>query len=189
MPLEDDTEPYVIQELDSGAIYELMKDKISFHNPNSNPHEMEKCDFPHMPWIRHNAKVTLYLNDKMKEPKQGTLIHTNSNWYFHQGRTKKHPPLHLPNFHEVAVSLVQNKKLFQGWLARQRVLAARIARSTSNMLAHLIYCRKVSASSLINMNAPTSLLKHHIMHPSDKITWDASYKSEYDGLVDIDTWE
>ena len=27
------------------------------------------------------------------------------------------------------------------------------------------------------------------MHKSDKETWDASYKAEYNGLVDIDTWE
>ena len=39
------------------------------------------------------------------------------------------------------------------------------------------------------MAAPSSLIKHQFMHPSDKSTWDASYKSEYDGLVDIDTWE
>ena len=53
----------------------------------------------------------------------------------------------------------------------------------------MIYCRHISAKSLIDMTAPSSLLKHYLMHPSDKQTWDASYRSEYEGLVDIDTWE
>ena len=79
--------------------------------------------------------------------------------------------------------------MFKGWVSKQRVLTARIARATSNAIDQLIHCCKVSAKNLIEMNAPTSLLKHHTMHPDNKITWDQSYKSEYDGLVDIDTWE
>jgi hypothetical protein len=38
------------------------------------------------------------------------------------------------------------------------------------------------------MEAPT-LLKHHKLHPDDKKTWDEAYCQEYQGLVDIDTWE
>jgi hypothetical protein len=38
------------------------------------------------------------------------------------------------------------------------------------------------------MQAPT-LLKHHKLHPDDKSIWDEAYKSEYDGLKNIDTWE
>lgn len=38
------------------------------------------------------------------------------------------------------------------------------------------------------MQAPT-LLKHHKLHEDDKITWDEAYRQEYQGLVDIETWE
>ena len=48
--------------------------------------------------------------------------------------------------------------------------------------------RKVTAKNLHKMEAPT-LLKHHKLHPDDKETWDEAYRQEYQGLVDIDTWE
>lgn len=47
---------------------------------------------------------------------------------------------------------------------------------------------KVSAKDLDVHTAPT-LLKHHLLSTNDQLIWDASYKAEYDGLVDIDTWE
>ena len=39
------------------------------------------------------------------------------------------------------------------------------------------------------MAAPVSLTQHAKMHPSDKKIWDDSYRSEYNGLLDIDTFE
>ena len=189
IPLNEDTEPYVIQELMSGSIYEAMKENLLQYNPTEQPTNNTAQDFPHLPWLKTNAKVTLYLNDRMKEPKQGILTRQHEEWYFHQGRSKRANPMHLPNFLESAESLLHNKKLFQGWITRQRALSARVARATSNMLANLIYCRHVSAQDLIDMSTPASLLKHHLMHPSDKKIWDASYRSEYEGLVNIDTWE
>ena len=39
------------------------------------------------------------------------------------------------------------------------------------------------------MESPTSLLKHRHLHPKDKEIWDESYRQEYQGLIDIDTWE
>ena len=59
---------------------------------------------------------------------------------------------------------------------------------TSNTLAALIINRKVSAKDLEKKSAPT-LLKHHLLSNNDKRIWDAAYKAEYDGLVDIETWE
>lgn len=38
------------------------------------------------------------------------------------------------------------------------------------------------------MQAPT-LLKHYKLHPDDMKIWDAAYYEEYQGLVDINTWE
>ena len=133
----------------------------------------------------NESKVTLFIANKMNEPKQGILSHTDGEWYFHQGRSKKPNPLHLPKFLELAQSLIDNKTLFKGWVFKQRVTA----KATANAIGYLIHCQKASVRNLIDMNASTSLLKHEFMHPSDKITWDFSYKSEYDRLVDIDTGE
>ena len=94
----------------------------------------------------------------------------------------------LPDFAESAQSLIHNKKLFSGWRSRHFVLTARQVRATSNVIASTIYSRKVSAAGLNLMQAPT-LLKHHKLHPDDKSIWDAAYKSEYDGLQNIETWE
>ena len=55
--------------------------------------------------------------------------------------------------------------------------------------AHMIIACKISAANLHKMEAPT-LLNHCKLHPTDhKAIWDTSYKQEYQGLVDIDTWE
>jgi hypothetical protein len=53
---------------------------------------------------------------------------------------------------------------------------------------NIITCCKVSAKNLHLLEAPT-LLNHYKLHPEDKATWDAAYKSEYDGLQNIDTWQ
>ena len=56
-------------------------------------------------------------------------------------------------------------------------------------MANLFICRKVSVASLKSVKAPTSLTQHKLMMPEDKSTWDKSYQEEYDGLVNINTWE
>lgn len=45
----------------------------------------------------------------------------------------------------------------------------------------------MSAKDPINMKAPSSLIQHAKMHPSDKATWDQSYFEEYNGLVNVGT--
>lgn len=39
------------------------------------------------------------------------------------------------------------------------------------------------------MDAPSLLKQHATMHPNDKAIWDKSYRQEYQGLVDIGTWD
>ena len=189
VPVNDDDDPYTVQEQISGDILEVLADEISPHNPHAplapptitNP-------FPHLPWIQHGAKVTLFLSDRMPHPKQGVLQQGQNKWTFLPGRKQTNTPMDLPNFDETGESLVHNRKLFSGWKSRTFVLTARQVRATSNVIASTIYSRKVSAAGLNLMQAPT-LLKHHKLHPDDKSIWDAAYKSEYDGLQDIDTWE
>ena len=189
LPVNDDDDTYTVQDQITGDILEVLSEEISKDNPTapatlsspSNP-------FPHIPWLLHGAKVTLFLSDRMPHPKQGTLQQGPTKWTFLPGRKGTNPTMDLPNFEEVAESLVYNKKLFSGWRSRSFVLTARQVRATSNVIASTIYSRKVSAEGLNLMQAPT-LLKHHKLHPDDKSIWDAAYKSEYDGLKNIDTWE
>ena len=94
---------------------------------------------------------------------------------------KTQDPIPLPNFTELADSMVTNKKLFKGWITAARALTARRAYATSNIIANFITLRKVSAKNLHSLDTPT-LLKHHKVHPEDRDTWDESYKEEYDGL-------
>lgn len=68
------------------------------------------------------------------------------------------------------------------------IIAARRIKATANLVAGLIVTKKVSAATLHDKTAPT-LLNHHKLHPTDKLIWDRSYDDEYDGLVNIDTWE
>ena len=189
IPINEETEPYIIQQTDTGDIHEMLADEITDHDPNSNPSDFNtSLPFPHLPWIQHDEKATLYLPHIMAKPKQGYLQYTNNSWTFIPGRNKNHEPIPLPQFETLADSMVNNKKLFKGWVQTARAISARRTKVTANCLAHLIIARKVSAKDLHKMEAPT-LLKHHKLHPEDKNTWDEAYRQEYQGLVDIDTWE
>jgi dUTPase len=189
--LEDD-EPYTVQTCTTGDIVQLLGADILDHDPTINPITVQTTSpFPHLPWLCHNAVVTLFLSDRMQSPKQGFLKLNNGQWSFHLGRDVNkslHAPIPLPDFETLAESLINNKKLFPGQKTNSFVLNARRSRAKSNIVSHLIHCRKVSAANLHQMQAPT-LLNHSKLHPEDKSTWDAAYMSEYNGLVDIQTWE
>ena len=93
------------------------------------------------------------------------------------------------DFTSKALSMVHNQKLRQGWVNTNTAQAIRNVRITSNVIAHMIAARHISAKDLHQMVPPTSLLKHAKLHPHDKTIWDASYREEYEGLVSLDTWE
>ena len=189
VPINDDEDKYTVQEQISGNILEVLADELSSHNPHAAIQPPSTNNpFPHLPWIKHGSKVTLFLADRMQHPRQGILQYGLDKWTFLPGRKPTNTPMDLPNFNETGESLVHNKKLFSGWKSRTFVLTARQVRATSNVIASTIFSRKVSAQGLNLMQAPT-LLKHHKLHPDDKAIWDEAYKSEYDGLRDIDTWE
>jgi hypothetical protein len=126
----------------------------------------------------------------MTTPKQGRLIFENNTWFFQVGRKDHKDAIHmpLPQFSTLAESMVHNRKVFRGWKTHAFVLNAWRTRATSNVISHLIFSRKVTAANLHQMQAPT-LINHKNLHPDDKTTWDAAYLSEYNGLVNIDTWE
>ena len=190
IPMDESNEPYVVQETDTGNIMEVLSTKVLEYDPNQ---QFDKpginIQFPHILWICNNAKVTMIPSQAMTQPKQGYLKFQDDGWYFLPGQNKSKKPILLPDFIQLAQSMIQNRKLFEGWKTKNSVLNARQLAATSNLFSHAIYCRKVSAKGLIDMHAPTSLLQHQSMHPKDKQIWDDSYKSEYNGLLDIDTFE
>jgi deoxyuridine 5'-triphosphate nucleotidohydrolase len=193
VPIEDDTQPYTIQDTVSGDIHEYLGEELLDHDPSATPSNVPTTNatmFPTLPWIGDGEKVTLYLPTIMPRPQQGKLQYNadTESWQFNPGRVKKRDPIPLPNFDTLAPSMVDNRKLFKGWVKSATVYTARRVRITSNTLSHIITARKVSASSLNLLEAPT-LLKHHKLHPQDKATWDEAYRQEYQGLMDIDTWE
>ena len=190
IPVNDETDHYVIQHKDSGDIHEVLASELRDDNPNATPTDVPNphLPVPHMPWIRDKAKVTLYLPHIMTKPKQGYLDFNDSNWRFLPGRKGTQRPIDLRYLEEKGESLVHNKKLFQGWKSQAITLTARRVRVTSNFIAHHVINRKVSAANLNLLEAP-SLLKHDQLHPDDKATWDEAYRQEFQGLVDIDTWE
>ena len=187
----DDNENYTVQVQSTGDIRQVHPDDIREDNPHYTPHDNELPANRIIPWIKHDAKVTIVLQRHFEKPKQGYITHESDTdtWHFIPGRHKTKDKILLPNFRDLCHSMVINKRLFKGWINNKNVMKARYARATSNILTHLIIARHISARDLKLNKAPASLLNHAKMHPSDRKTWDASYKEEYDGLQNIDTWE
>ena len=187
----DDDDPYTVQVATTGDIRQVHPDDIREDNPNYTPHDNELPANGLLPWIKHDSKVTIFLQRHFTTPKQGFLQHNPKcdTWTFIQGRYKSKQPIPLPNFRELCHSMALNKRLFQGWINNKTATTARYSRATSNLIAQMITARHISAKDLIMRKAPTSLLNHAKLHPSDRKIWDASYKEEYDGLATIGTWE
>lgn len=167
IPIDDDEEPYTVQNTTSGEILQLLSEELLDHDPsippsNANASNQQNSPFPNFPWITPNAKRTLYLPTTMKKPKQGFMQYdaTTSTWSFKPGHAihNKNNPIALPNFPEIVKSMIENKKLFKGWVTSDKVVTARQIRATSNILAGLII----------------TLLKHYKLHPNDMKIWDAA---------------
>ena len=192
IPIDDNDEKdmHVVQIKSTGEIREVPSSKIFQHDPTLPPSDKDQPVNHMYSWIRHDAKVTLFLSEHWKKPKQGILHKENEEWYFMPGRTKSEKPLHLPQFEEKAESMINNRKLFQGWKQSAGIINARRSRCMSNIASAIIAARRhVSAKDLLVMKAPTSLLQHAKMHETDKKIWDQSYFEEYKGLENVDTWE
>ena len=188
-PYDEHAEPYTLQELVTGDILQKEAPDILLHDPTSTIQPSTNDTITNIPWIKDQSKVTMILS-MFPRPKQAYLKYNDQyqEWSFIPGRKASNQPIALPGFQFIAESMINAKKLFQGWCSAHQVLTARRVQSTSNILASLIINRKVSAKKLENKSAPT-LLKHYLLSNKDKTIWDTSYKAEYDGLVDIDTWD
>ena len=189
-PFNHDEDAYVVQLTSSGDILHLMVEEIHETNPTDNNIHDDNINSM-LPWLKSGSKITIFLPQFLNRPKQGTLHLSDGDgeWYFIPGRSNTRSPILLPSFKEKALSMAHNQKLLQGWVNSKRAQIARHVRITSNILAHHISARHISAKDLINHEAPISLLKHSKLHPKDKLIWDQSYAEEYRGLQSLDTWE
>ena len=181
VPVDEGDENFVVHITTTGDIKEFPTSEIMDHDPTITPTDADNAiPFPLLPWIKYNAKVlTLYLPNRMTTPKQGFFLHLqDEEWIFQPGQKpgNRATLLELPDFKEIAQSMVNNKKLFNGWKNKNMVITA------------CIIARHVSATGLSSLQEPT-LYKHHNLPPADKLIWDRSYTEEYNGLMNLDTWD
>ena len=171
LPLSPDQEaPYVIQ-LIEGAIIQvspfLMDDIVDCHDsPSSSP-------LPN--WIGHKTKV-MYLRDG--EYNKGYMIFDQKHccWRFSSQR-RNGVELWGVDLHDLVQSCQQyidDGILLPGWHTTTKFLQG-LARHVS-----VVNCQ---------MECPASLHLAMQSSHSDKHTWLASYKEEYDGLVKQDTFD
>ena len=75
VPIDDMEDYYHIQLKNSGDIIDVPMQKIKEINPKKDVDITSNTTkpFPLIPWIHHDAKVTLYLPNMMCKPKQGYL--------------------------------------------------------------------------------------------------------------------
>ena len=84
--------------------------------------------------------------------------------------------------------MIINKILICGWNNACQVVASHHMYFTSNILAQMIISQKIGATNLLQLKDP-ALQSHHKLYPEEKAMQDASFAQEYNGIVDINTWE
>eukprot|EP00957_Ditylum_brightwellii_P022931 1730613-Ditylum_brightwellii.AAC.1 len=107
----------------------------------------------------------------MKKPQQGKLLCNNGEWLFAPGRKASNKTLPLPNVEENAISLAQQRKLFEGWKATRTVFTARHLCATSNLISTIVKNNHISASDLALLNTPI-ISKHILLNKNDKKIWE-----------------
>ena len=116
------SDAYSLQVVSTGDIIDVLEGSILPTNPNAPLPDTSSLILT-LPWIKHDAKTTLFLPESMVKPQQGLLQLVGSEWYFHAGRTLKskarrnnpRASIHLPNFSSTAEKLFYSKQLVSGW--------------------------------------------------------------------------
>ena len=190
IPFNEDVDPYTVQ-FGSNEISEVMAKDIHHHDPTEPTSDKNEPPNHLYKWVKDNQKVTLLLSEHWTSPKQGFLSYDEqeNQWYFVKGRKKTGKKFLLKSFDETVDSMIKNKKLFEGWKTKTTVINARLCRALSNVVAHAITAKHVSAKSLTNIRAPTSLAQHLTMPQGDRNIWDSSYREEYEGLAHCNTYK
>jgi len=167
---------YTLQ-LPNGTMHQTQESHIHSINPQ-NP----EPDCNTLPtWLKHEAKVTLYLNSNPR-PQHGTILKSNDKWYFRPGSKVTNPAIELTQFEPNARHLIQSHQIFQGHPPFSRIILAKQTFDLSNAVA-----KHVSAASLSSSDVPT-LINHCKLSENDKKVWDAAYAEEYMGLQNLPAW-
>ncbi len=86
-PVDPNTDTYAVQEVISGAILDVPHEDLLDADPTCTPDKQQSTlPFPQFTWAVNGAKCTLFLPNKMKEPKQGTLQFNFNECSFDPGR-------------------------------------------------------------------------------------------------------
>jgi hypothetical protein len=119
----------------------------------------------------------------MAKPKHGRLdIDSSNRWLFFPGKSSD--GIELPDFTANCQHLLDTGQLFKGHIK------FRTAYDTRNQVSlRTCVLRHVSAHGLQSLIAPLSLKSHASLSDNDKHIWNDAYNEEYDGLIDLPTWE
>jgi hypothetical protein len=174
LPLNDsDAPPYVIRLIDRST-HKVSPDILAYM-VKSSPNSDNKLRF--LSWLGNGQKV-MYLNE-------GTYIKGimvwDSNalmWRFsqHQRNGTELFGVSLSNFSQSFQQYIDDGTLIPGWHKGANFTLAGSA-------------QHVSVTSLQCHLPPGSLTKALCSKNVDRLTWPASYKEEYDGLISNDTFE
>ena len=82
----------------SGDIIHVSNTDIVENDPTSPPTTADSDINGLLPWLTHDAKITIALPQFDHLPKQGFLQQSDGDgeWYFIPGRSKTKPPINLP---------------------------------------------------------------------------------------------
>ena len=106
----------------------------------------------------------------------------NNQYFFKQGRSDRHKPILLKDFTSNAIHLTRDLLLIKGHPSHKKIREWIHSRYIGESFAN-----HVSARDLSSHDVPT-LIQHRLLKPKDKRIWDASYREEYDGFVNLPTW-
>ena len=171
---------YTVQ-YEDGSIHQIHEKFILDHDPTANPTQNDNILNTFPPWIKNNAKCTLYL-PHMSAPSQGTLMINNGTWQFRPGHKHHKQPISLPNLDQNVRHLIAKFQLMKGHVPFRKVYQAQSSISLSSAVAS-----HVSAKSLSSTDAP-NLIKHCELNANDKRIWNLAYEEEYKGLRDLPAW-
>jgi hypothetical protein len=174
LPISDnEASPYVVQYVD-GSFHRISPDSMEMF-VNSRGSGNSTIRFPS--WLGNNQRV-MYLHE-------GTYIKGVMEWNLddHVWRFSQHRKngselfgVVLPNFAQDFQRYIVDGSLIPGW-------------HTGKNFHHAGSNRHVSATSLHSVLPPGSILT--ALHPNnpDRNVWQDSYKEEYDGLYNNDTYD
>ena len=170
---------YTLQFQHDGSIHQYMEKDIRDVDPYlelDNDHTKNRY-FPK--WITDGALATMKIDSKFLH---GKIHIVNDQFFFKPGRSDKNPSYHLPDFQTRAIYMLRDMSLFKGHPPYKRIEQQRQSRFVGSIVA-----AHVSARGLSSHHVP-HLIEHKRLKPSDKKIWDAAYREEYDGLVNLPAW-